>query len=307
MDVGVVFQQMLILMSIMLLGYLTSKRGLFEKHANLNFATLVNYVTVPAMILASTAGAGEVGSKADSIYMLLLAVSLYAILFLLSFLTPKIFRVSPDAVGIVQFLTVFANNGFMGFPVVEAIFGSGALFYAAIFNIPNNLLIYSLGVLLITKGRKENVASFRTILTNPANIAAVVAMFCFFFDIQLPDMIMKTASSLGDITSPLAMFLIGSSMADIDLKSAFQSKKMYVFALFRMLLLPVALWPVLRLFVSNETMLGILIVIAAMPGPAMAVTLSTQYGGKVELASRYVFLSTLISVLTIPFISWLLF
>lgn len=306
MDVGVVFQQMLILMFLMMIGYLTTKRGLFEKHANVNFSTLVNYVTVPAMILASTAGAGEVGSKADSIFMLVMAVALYAILILISFVTPRLFRVKPDSVGIVQFLTVFANNGFMGFPVVEAIFGTSALFYAAIFNIPNNLLIYSLGVMMITKGRREKRADFRTILTNPANIAALIAMICFFFDIRLPEMVLETADSLGAITSPLAMFLIGASMADIDLKSAFQEKKLYLFAIFRMVLIPVALYPVMRLFIANETMLGILLVISAMPGPAMAVTLSTQYGGKVNLASRYVFLSTLISVLTIPFISWLL-
>lgn len=306
MDVGVVFQQMLILMFLMLIGYITTRRGLFEKHANLNFATLVNYVTVPAMILASTAGAGEVGSKADSIFMLVMAVALYGILILLAFVTPRLFRAEPDAYGIVQFLTVFANNGFMGFPVVEAIFGTSALFYAAIFNIPNNLLIYSLGVKMITKGQRENSADFRTILTNPANIAAVIAMICFFFDIQLPTLVLETADSLGAITSPLAMFLIGASMADIDLKSAFQEKKMYVFAVFRMLLIPIALYPLMRLFIANDIMLGILTVIAAMPGPAMAVTLSTQYGGKVDFASRYVFLSTLISVLTIPFISWLL-
>ncbi|AZP03484.1 AEC family transporter [Jeotgalibaca ciconiae] len=303
MDPRVVLHQMLVLMLILVVGYIVAKTGVLEKHANLNFATLINYVTVPALIISSTSGAAKVGSKFDSIFVLIMAVFSYVLFIGLALITPKIFKVQPDEEGIIQFLTVFANNGFMGFPVVQAIFGTGALFYASIYNIPNNLLLYSIGIYMITKGKRLNTISWRVILTNPATIASVLALFFFFFDIQLPSILTQATESLGNITSPLAMFLIGSSMADIDLLAAIRNVKLYLFAVFRMLLIPILLWFVLRNFISNEMILGVLIVIAAMPGPTMAVTLSTQYSGNTKLATGYVFLSTVISVLTIPLIS----
>lgn len=303
MDPRVVLHQMLVLMLILVVGYIVAKTGVLEKHANLNFATLINYVTVPALIISSTSGAAKVGSKFDSIFVLIMAVFSYVLFIGLALITPKIFKVQPDEEGIIQFLTVFANNGFMGFPVVQAIFGTGALFYASIYNIPNNLLLYSIGIYMITKGKRLNTISWRVILTNPATIASVLALFFFFFDIQLPSILTQATESLGNITSPLAMFLIGSSMADIDLLAAIRNVKLYLFAVFRMLLIPILLWFVLRNFISNEMILGVLIVIAAMPGPTMAVALSTQYSGNTKLATGYVFLSTVISVLTIPLIS----
>lgn len=303
MDPRVVLHQMLVLMLILVVGYIVAKTGVLEKHANLNFATLINYVTVPALIISSTSGAAELGSKFDSIFVLIMAVFSYVLFIGLALITPKLFKVQPDEEGIIQFLTVFANNGFMGFPVVQAIFGTGALFYASIYNIPNNLLLYSIGIYMITKGKRLNTISWRVILTNPATIASVLALFFFFSDIQLPSILTQATESLGNITSPLAMFLIGSSMADIDLLAALRNVKLYLFAVFRMLLIPILLWFVLRNFISNEMILGVLIVIAAMPGPTMAVTLSTQYSGNTKLATGYVFLSTVISVLTIPLIS----
>lgn len=300
------FQQMVVLMLIMLIGFLAAKKRIFSEQANKDFSSLVNYVTAPALILSSTAGAGEVGTKGDSLFVLLMATLSYVFFIALSFLTPKIFRAKKGEDGIIQFLTVFANNGFMGFPVVLAIFGTGGLFYASIYNIPNNLMLYSIGILMVAKGNRDNNISWKFILMNPANIAAFIALFCFFTDTQLPTVFLEMAESIGNITSPLAMMIIGASMAKMELHSAFKDVKLYVFALFRMVLLPVLIWFSLRSILSNEIMLGILVIIAAMPGPTMAVTLSVQYDGNTEFATRYVFLSTLLSVLTIPLISLLL-
>lgn len=305
MDSSVVLNQMVMLMLIVVVGYITAKSGVLSKTANLNFAGLINYVTVPALILSSTSAAGQVGTKWDSIFVLIMAVLSYVFFIGLAFLTPKLFRVQADQAGILQFLTVFANNGFMGFPVVQAIFGTGALFYASIYNIPNNLLVYSIGIYMITKGQKSSQIDWRTILMNPATIASFLALFFFFFDIELPSVIAQTATSIGGITSPLAMFIIGSSMADIDLVAAAKNVKLYAFAAFRMLLVPLFLWLLLSPLISNPIILGILIIIAAMPGPTMAVTLSTQYGGQTDFATSYIFISTVLSVVTIPLISLL--
>lgn len=205
-----------------------------------------------------------------------------------------------------QFLTVFSNIGFMGFAVIDSIFGGGGLFYASIYNIPNGLLIFSLGIYLLTKGRTENKFNFRKLLFMPANIAAILSLIFFLFDITLPSTILATASSIGNITTPLAMILIGMAMVNINIKKALTDVRMYLFGFFRLLIFPVLVYFVLANIVTNDLMLGVFALMASMPGPSMAVTLSTQYGGNVEFATKYVFLSTVLSVVTIPIISLLL-
>ncbi|MGP6139465.1 AEC family transporter [Jeotgalibaca sp. A127] len=301
----IVIEQLLLLMLIMLLGYIVARMKLLDEHAEMNFATFINYVSVPALILSSADGAGITGSKMDSIWVLVVSSASYAFFAFLALGLPKLFRAKPDEVGVLQFVTVFANNGFMGLPVVQAIFGSGGLFYAAIFNIPNNILVYSLGVYFISKGKRTHAIDLRKLLLNPAILSAILALLIFLFEIPVPSLIMKTAASLGNITSPLAMFIIGMSMVRIDIWSAMKDLRLYLFSILRMLVIPALMWFVLRNVISNTVILGVLIIIAGMPGPAMAVTLSTLYGGNTSLATRYIFISTFLSVLTIPLLSLL--
>lgn len=307
MDVTVVFSRMIMLVLIMLVGYIATIKKVFNKYANANFAALITYVTVPALVISSVEGAGEFGTKADTLFVLLTATLMYFFSVILARFTPKLFRTDADTEGILQFLTVFTNNGFMGLPVVQAIFGTGALFYASLYGIPNNLLIYSYGIYLITKGSQKSKANWKAIAMNPGNLASVFAVFIFLFDIKLPALVMDTATSIGNITSPLAMIIIGSSLADIKILDAFKGMKIYAFAIFRMVVVPLFLWWATKGFLTNPIMLGILVIIAAMPGPAMAVALSTQYGGNTAFATKYVFLSTMLSVITIPLLAYLLF
>ena len=227
MDVTVVFSRMIMLVLIMLVGYIATIKKVFNKYANANFAALITYVTVPALVISSVEGAGEFGTKADTLFVLLTATLMYFFSVILARFTPKLFRTDADTEGILQFLTVFTNNGFMGLPVVQAIFGTGALFYASLYGIPNNLLIYSYGIYLITKGSQKSKANWKAIAMNPGNLASVFAVFIFLFDIKLPALVMDTATSIGNITSPLAMIIIGSSLADIKILDAFKGMKIY--------------------------------------------------------------------------------
>lgn len=307
MDVTVVFSRMVMLMLIMLVGYIATIKKVFNKHANANFAALINYVTVPALVISSVEGAGEFGAKADTLFVLLTATLMYFFAIILARFTPKLFRVDADTEGTLQFVTVFTNNAFMGLPVVQAIFGTGALFYASLYGIPNNLLLYSLGVYLLTKGSQKSKANWKAIAMHPGNLASVFAVCVFLFDIKLPALVMDTATSIGNITAPLAMLIIGSSLVDINIMDAFKGTKIYLFAIFRMVVMPLFLWWATKDFLANPIMLGILVIIAAMPGPAMAVAMSTQYGGNTAFATKYVFLSTMLSVITIPLLAYLLF
>ena len=140
-DMTIVIEKMFMLFAIMIAGFIASRIGVIDETANKKFSTLVVNITAPALILASASDDKLSGSKSDALFVLLIAVCMYLILYIMSFFVKYIFRCKGKDVGLHRFMTIFGNNAFMGIPVVEAIFNN--VFYAALFNLPNNILIYS--------------------------------------------------------------------------------------------------------------------------------------------------------------------
>ncbi len=302
-----IWLKMLMLFAIMMIGFIANKAGIIDEDANRKFSSLVVNITAPAMILASSEGAAQLGSKKDALLVLLTAVFMYVFLGIMSLTVRKLFAIPKGKEGVYRFMIVFGNNAFMGFPVVQAIFGDNALFYAAIFNIPNNILAYSYGVYLLTKHKRGN-GSFRwQNMVNPGVISAVLTLLLFLLGISLPSFVVTTLDTVGQITTPLAMIVIGASLANVPLSSVLKDLKVYFYSLYKMILLPLLIWLIGRMLITNKLILGVLTVISAMPCATIAVMLSNEYGGDAQTASRYVFVSTILSVITIPIVAYLLF
>lgn len=307
MDITVIAAKMLMLFAIMVIGFIANKTGIIDEDANKKFSSLVVNITAPAMILASSEGAATLGSKQDALIVLLVAVSMYVFLGIMSLTVRFLFRIPKGKEGVYRFMIVFGNNAFMGFPVVQAIFGDNALFYGAIFNIPNNIFAYSYGVYLLTKHHKEGGNFNWKNMINPGVISAVTTLLLFLLDIKLPSFAITTFDCVGQITTPLAMIVIGASLANIPLKSVLKDVKVYFYSLYKMIVLPLFIWLIARMVLTNSVVLGVLVIISAMPCATIAVMLSNEYGGDTKTASRYVFVSTILSVITIPIVAYLLF
>ena len=116
-----------------------------DNEGDKKLSVLLLNVTLPALTLAAVMEGEKTLSNREVLLLFGLAALMYALFIALSFVIPKILRVPKEDVGLYRFMTIFSNIGFMGFPVVRAIFGSEAVFYAAIFNMPFNLLSFSLG------------------------------------------------------------------------------------------------------------------------------------------------------------------
>lgn len=307
MDITVIGAKMLMLFAIMVIGFIANKVGIIDEQANKKFSSLVVNITAPAMILASSDGASSLGSKQDALIVLLVAVSMYIFLAIMSLTVRYLFRIPKGKEGVYRFMIVFGNNAFMGFPVVQAIFGDSALFYAAIFNIPNNIFAYSYGVYLLTRHQKEGGTFNWKNMVNPGVISAVATLLLFLIGIQLPSFAITTLDCVGQITTPMAMIVIGASLANIPLKSVLKDGKVYLYSLYKMLVLPMLIWVLAKQVLTNAVVLGVLVIISAMPCATIAVMLSNEYGGDTATASRYVFVSTILSVITIPVVAYLLF
>ena len=302
MDINVVINQMIQLFLILGLGYFLNKIKLFDAELNQKLNKLLLNVTTPALIIASVGSLEPSNNLSEVLVVFLVAVIIFAILPFLSYILVKIMRIPNHQKGLYMFMTIFSNIGFMGFPVMKSIFGNQAVFYTSIFNMIFNFLVFTLGVFLINYGTEKEVKPNLKNLLTPGIIASIIAIIIYFLKIPMPTIFVSSFDMVGSITTPIAMMLIGSTLANIDIKEVFTEFRIYPYTIIKQILIPLAAYPILSYFITNPLILGVALINLAMPVANSAVLFATQYDGDLKLAAKSVFITTLLSVFTIPVI-----
>ena len=302
MNIMVIFMQMIQLFLIMALGYFLYHIHILDAHFNKKLTTFVLSVTTPAMILASVFTGEAVYSKSDIIFTFIIAIIIYMLLPFIGYIIAKIIRVKKEVMGMYIFMVVFANVGFMGFPVTKAIFGDASVFLTAIFVMLFNIMLYSVGRMIMSFGEGEKVTfSYKNFLT-PGIIASLLAVIFYFTNFPMPSVFVNTFVMIGDMTTPLAMLIIGATLATIPIKDVFNEKKIYVFTFVKQIVFPIIVYPLLSMFIHNDLILGVTLISLSMPVGNSVVLFATEYNKDATLGAKAIFMTTLLSVLTIPLI-----
>lgn len=306
MDFYHVLAQILVLFLLLLVGYVARKLYVIDDQATSGISSLLLKVALPALIIDSLQQSFSPALLKASGKILVIALSVYAFSGLLAVIVGRLLQAPPQDAGVYRFAILFSNVGFMGYPVVQAVLGSEAVFYAAIYNLPFNLLVFTLGILILSWGKTGGPAMTPRMFLNPATVSVAIGFVFFLFSVQLPGPIATVVSQLGSLTTPLSMILIGALLANADFKDTLGNWRIYVVCLIRLLGIPFLLWSVLRLFTADPFLLGVPTVIAAMPVAANAAILAQEYEGNSVLASQMVFVSTLLSIITIPLVAYVI-
>jgi len=305
MNYSGLFYKMIILFLTLAVGYLAAKRKVMNEDTNRHLSRLLVNVTNPLLIIASVLTGDRLLTNLQVLELTLVSVCCYAALIALSLLVPRLLRVPAGSAGTYRFLLIFSNAGFIGYPVVQALFGSGASFYVTIYVLTFQLFCWSYGVHLI-RGEGRFRLSW-SLLRHPCIVAALLAYAIYFSGLKLPAIIGEAADYVGELTSPVSMLVIGCSLAQMPLSRPFRNWRLYPLAAVKMILIPTAVYFCLRPFLKDQLLLGIAVVMMCMPAATNTAIISYEYGGDVELASSGVFLTTLLAVVSIPALMYLLF
>lgn len=375
----VMLQQMIVMFLMMAVGYLCYRKQILTEEVSKKVSAIVVNVANPCMILSSALTDQQMQGK-ELVQTLAIVVMMYVFLLVMVQLLPRILCIQKESRGAYAAMTVFANIGFMGFPVLAAMYGNGALLYGAVFQIPFNILIYTYGVAVLTRkqgacakaepdvkaevdvktepdvnaevdvkeepnvkaeqdvkaepngktgerqdaqgitaavnGKSENIENGSeqqgklqgTVeivkkIFNIGVIACIAAMLLYFLQTPVPSFLQAFITNLGNLTAPLSMMIIGASLAQMPLKELFLDKKLLLFSLVKLLLLP-AVWMIMVNRVAEQEILrGVCLVMMATPAGSMTAMLAQQYGGDYETASRGVALTTVLSVITMPLLA----
>ncbi len=301
MDIMVVFQTMLKLFLLLILGFALFKCHIFDEYTNKKISALIVNVASPMLIISSIAGV-EGSNKSIVFLMIGAGILMYIGFIILGKIINRIFPFPKKDWPVYECMVVFANTGFMGYPVLLDVFGQEAVFYASLIHMAFNFFVYTYAIMCLTKGDdSEFKLNFKQLLT-PGIILIFVGIFIYLFDIQLPSVLMDTINSVGSLTAPLSMMMIGSSLAVYPIKDSFTDWRSYVFAFVRLMIVPFVTMIMCRLLHIDAYYANITIITNAMPVGSMVLMLATQYNANVKIVTRNIVVSTLLSVITIPIV-----
>lgn len=301
MDIVVVFQTMLKLFLLLVLGFVLFKCHIFDEYTNKKISALIVNVASPMLIISSIAGV-EGNDKSIVFLMIGAGILMYIGFIILGKIINRIFPFPKKDWPVYECMVVFANTGFMGYPVLLDVFGQEAVFYASLIHMAFNFFVYTYAIMCLTKGDdSEFKLNFKQLLT-PGIVLIFIGILIYLFDIQLPSVLMDTVNSVGSLTAPLSMMMIGSSLAVYPIKDSFTDWRSYVFAFVRLIIVPFVTMIVCRLLHINPYYANITIITNAMPVGSMVLMLATQYNANVKIVTRNIVVSTLLSVITIPIV-----
>ena len=299
-----VVHQLLLLFLVMAVGFVAGKTGIMNADFNRGLSTLVLTVTLPAMIISAVINGEHTLSQEQVLLLLLLSVVLYVFLILMAWLCTFVLHVPRDSVGLYRYLLIFSNIGFLGFPVVSAVFGESAVFYASVFQIPFCFLTYTLGIALIAG--KDKMLSPGKALLQPGVIAPLIALILYLLNVPVPTLIGDTFNAVGSITTPAASLIVGATIALLPFRKLVARWRLYLVSLLKLIVFPLLLWAILRWFITEPMMLGVTVILCSMPVASNVTMICHEYGGDAQLSAAGVLISTVLSLVTIPLIAWFL-
>lgn len=299
------------LLLAMLLGFYLFKKGILNREVNAKISAMIVQITCPCIILNSISTVPR--DDPQMVLKLFLAgIVMYCIFPVLARIITKIMRVPAHLRGTYMCMFIFSNNTFMGYPVVQALFGDSAIFYITIFNMPFNILFFTLALYYFQKDAaieannlEKMKVSVRSLINNGI-IASVAALVIYFTNLQMPDIFYSCVGFIGDITTPLSMIIIGSSMAAASLKEIRTEKGIWPMLPIRLGLLPLIVWAFMHLWTDDPAIISICTIGAGMPVASLVAMGSAPYPRQNKAASIGVVISTLVSLITIPIMAVLL-
>lgn len=301
MNYTLIINQILTLFIIILVGYILKKKDYIDKKIEKGLSKLLINVVLPALIISSMII--EINDNLINNVKLISIISVTAYLFLIIFssLIVKLFNIEKDKKIVFRFMLIFSNVGYMGYPVIDAIYPEYGIFYAVFNNIAFNFILWTYGVYMFTADNKGLNIKWKNILNNGL-IASFIGLIFMFTSYKPPVAIRGALESLGNMTFPLSMLIIGASLAKVKFTTIFRDKYLFILALLRLISIPIITFFILKPFSLPEIINNIAIILVAMPSAANTVILAEEFDGNSTFASEGVFFTTLFSLFTIPLI-----
>ena len=286
-----VLSQMISLFMMMFIGFLAAKVRLIEPDFRRKLSSLVLNTACPCIIVSSALKSG--GAPSAMVATLGVSVVFYAVMIVLAFLLVHIVPTPPAERRLDQLMLVCTNLIFMGIPIIQSFYGAEGVSLLSMFILLFNFLVFTYGVMMVG-GSDIKLKQ----LCNPGVFSALLALFFGVTGLRLPAPVENTLSTIGAVNTPLAMMIIGASLAHSDIRAAVSNPRLYRVSL----LIPVIIMGLVSVLPIDRILAGICVIVSAMPIASNCGMLCDVYTPQDMTASHAIIISTLMSAITLPVI-----
>lgn len=283
------------------IGFGVRKKGIISGTSRKELVNFCLYITLPFNIFHSFRMKWDSDMLTAFLEVLLLSVAYNMISIIISSLFYH--NVNPKRQKPLRYGTIVSNGGFLGNPVIEGIYGTEGLFYASVFMLPVRIVMWSIGTSCFMKGSQENLV--KKVLTHPCVAAIYLGLAVMIIGVEFPVFLENTITGISNCNTPVSMMLIGMMLAEMNPRGLID-RTMVFYAAVRLLLVPAVLFGLTLLLPVEPLLGGITVIIAGMPAPVTTALLSAKYGGDETYATAMIFVTTVLSLFTLPAWCWLL-
>lgn len=298
------FNQIFIMFILLFIGFLLYKIKMISDQTNKQLTKVVLYVVSPAVIISTYQMPYDPTQAKNMLLGFLLSAIALGIAILVSFLA--YFKRQKASFPVELFAITFSNCGFIGIPLLFALFGKLGVFYCNTFITVFNILLWTYGILLMTVGeKKEKGQNYLKNLLTPTMFSIVIGLTLYFARIALPNAILEATDYIASMNTPLAMIVSGVYIAQSNILGAFKKKRIYYIVFLKCIVAPLAVILAFSFFAFDETLKICIILLIACPTGANTMLFASSYQKDVERASNVFTLTTLVSIITLPLVIYI--
>ena len=289
----IILKQNILMFIYMMIGFLLYKKKFVTEQGSKELGKILLYVILPVVIVK----AYLVTFSVELLKGLVLSFMASLLALLLSMILSRV--VFGSRYPIEQFSSAFSNAGFIGIPLVEMTFNdSMAVFYVSSFVALLNILQWTYGIVVMT-GKKDSIA-LKKITTNPIIISFLLGILLFFLPVELSEVLDSAVAAIASMNAPVAMIILGIYLAQMKLRDLFTDRAVYLCALMRLIVIPLATAAVLALIPGNEMLKMSVLIVAATPVGSNVAIFAQMEGLDHTQAVKDICLSTVLCIVTIP-------
>lgn len=294
-------RQVCMLFILVAIGFIADKTKVYPEKAGKMCIDLLFYIITPAVIIKSFMEIDYSPETAKKFFVALgcgMLIHIVASVMLLPFFR----RGDQTRSSVFKFASIFGNCGYMSLPLVSTLLGAEGVFYCSAVIMAFHVFVFTYGISILSdadeNGKKK--IELRRIILNPGTISIAIALPLFLLRVKLPEVLFSPLSLVGNMNTPMAMLIFGTFLANTNMRSMFKEWRIYIVALFKLCLVPLAMFGIFRLMGLSGTLLVALVIPASAPSANNTVMFSSKFNKDTGLASQTVALVSFISIITMP-------
>ncbi|MDR7870912.1 MAG: AEC family transporter [Tissierellaceae bacterium] len=300
MEMSAILNSVISLFIMILVGVYGGKRNIINSKLNKGLTDILIQISLPFMIVSSFIFTYDDSIKSNIIKTFYYSLIAYILIIIISYIL--VIPVKNDKKTVLHFANVFTNTGYVGFPILNSIYGPEGVIYGSIFNMFFVLLVWTYGIMLYegklnTKAIKSEI---KKILLNPSIIAVAIGILIFTYKIQLPHAILFSINSIGNMTGPLSMIIIGVILSKVKFRDHLNDWSIYYGIFTNLIAIPFIVYLIFYILFDSSIAILTVIIMTAMPASTMTSILAESYNKEKEYAAILVSLTTLLSLITVP-------